>query len=83
MNFRPDLVPRMSALEGALKGEAVQIEVRRVSPLSMVLECSGPTRLTSLVARAVDALGGVEKPASDGSATGDQVRELSLTREAV
>ncbi len=83
VNFRPDLVPRMSALEGALKGEAVQIEVRRVSPLSMVLECSGPTRLTSLVARAVDALGGVERPASDGTGTGDQVRELSLTREAV
>ena len=83
VNFRADLVPRMSALEDALKGESVQIEVRRVSPLSLVLECSEPTRLTSVVARAVDALGKVEEPANDGNATGDQVRELSLTREAV
>jgi len=83
VNFRPDLVPRMSALEGALKGEVVHIEVRRVSPLSVVLECSQPSRLTSLVARAVDALGEVGEPANDGTATGNQGRELLLTREAI
>ncbi len=59
INFRPEIVPRMSALEEALRGEGVRIEVRRVAPLSVVLECSDRGRLTNLIVRAMDALGGV------------------------
>ena len=58
INFIPGVVPRMSALEEALAGEPVGIEVRRISPLSVVLECSDRRRLASLVVRAIDALGG-------------------------
>ncbi len=61
INFRPEIVPRMSALEEALPGDEVRIEVRRVAPLSVVLECSDRSRLISLIVRAMDALGGVGK----------------------
>lgn len=73
VNFRAGIVPRMSALEGALKGEEVNVEVRRVSPLSVVLECSDPGRLASVIARAVDALGGAEVPANQGHISGTDV----------
>ncbi len=56
VNFLPGVVARMSALEDALKGEAVAVEVRRIAPLSLVLECTQRERLVSLVVRAVDAL---------------------------
>ena len=58
INFVSGVVPRMSALEKALAGEPVGIEVRRISPLSVVFECSDRRRLASLVVRAIDALGG-------------------------
>ncbi len=58
INFRPEIVPRMSALEDALAGEAVQIEVRRVAPLSVIVTCTDRGRLAHLIVRAMDALGG-------------------------
>ena len=58
VGFRPDMVPRMTALEGALGGERVTIEVRRIAPLSLILECADEERLASVGARALDALGG-------------------------
>ena len=58
INFRPDVLPRMSELEGALRGDWVTIEVRRVMPLSMILECADAEGLADVVARAMDALGG-------------------------
>ena len=67
INFRPDVVPRMSALEGALKGERVSIDVRRITPLSVILECADPERLADVVVRAMDALGGHENKAGAGT----------------
>lgn len=61
VNFLPGVAVRMSRLERALSGEAVEIEVRRVTPLSLVLECTGSDRLVSLVVRAVDALNGADR----------------------
>ena len=58
VNFRPDVVPRMSALEGALSGSAVRAEVRRMAPLSLVLQADLGADLAEVVARAVRALGG-------------------------
>ena len=58
VNFRPGVTVRMSRLEEALKGEPVEVEVRRIAPLSLVLECTRRERLVSLVVRAVDALNG-------------------------
>ncbi len=56
VNFLPGVAVRMSRLEGALKGEPVEAEVRRIAPLSLVLECTQRERLVSLVVRAMDAL---------------------------
>ena len=58
VSFRPDVVPRMSALEDALEGEGVSIEVRRIAPLSLILQCGSEERLADVAARAMDALGG-------------------------
>ncbi len=58
VSFRPDVVPRMSALEDALEGEGVNIEVRRIAPLSLILQCGDEERLAGVAARAMDALGG-------------------------
>ncbi|MYI66962.1 MAG: hypothetical protein F4107_13660, partial [Gemmatimonadetes bacterium] len=58
VNFLPGVTVRMSRLEEALKGEPVEVEVRRIAPLSLVLECTRRDRLVSLVVRAVDALNG-------------------------
>ena len=56
VNFLPGVTVRMSGLEEALRGEPVAVEVRRIAPLSLVLECTRRGRLVSLVVRAVDAL---------------------------
>lgn len=64
VSFRPDVVPRMSALEDALGGEDVTIEVRRIAPLSLVLQCRDEERLAGTVARSMDALGGQVDPAA-------------------
>ena len=58
VNFLPGVVVRMTALEDALKGDQVNVEVRRIAPLSLVLECTQGKRLVSLVVRAVEALNG-------------------------
>ena len=58
VNFGDEVVPRVSALEKALKGERVAVEVRRAAPLSIVMECYDPERLVDVVVRAMDALGG-------------------------
>ena len=62
VSFRPDVVPRMSALEDALEGEGVSIEVRRIQPLSLVLDCGNEQRMAGVAARAMDALGGQVDP---------------------
>ena len=65
INFIRGVVPRMSALTAALTGEPVQIEVRRIAPLSVVLECSDRRLLANLVVRAMEALGRNKASASD------------------
>ena len=70
VNFRPDVLPRMSELEGALRGDRVTIEVRRVMPLSMILECADAEGLADVVARAMDAMGGSD--GDEGSRTGGE-----------
>ena len=60
VGFRPDVVPRMSGLERALGGEAVTVDVRRITPLSLVLKCADEERLAGVVGRVLDALGGHE-----------------------
>ena len=65
VSFDAGVLPRVSALEKALKGERVAVEVRRAMPLSIVLECYDPERLAEVVVRAMDALGGRREPRLD------------------
>ena len=58
VNFRPQVVPRISALEGTLTGEAVALEVRRISPLSITFTCEEADRLAPVLVRALATLGG-------------------------
>ena len=66
VNFDAEVLPRVSALEKALQGERVAVEVRRAMPLSIVMECYDPERLAKVVVRAMDALGGRREPRLDG-----------------
>lgn len=65
VNFLPGVVPRMSGLEPAMEGRPLRIAVRRITPLSLVLECTHPERMVSLVVRALDAL-------ADGDGRGER-----------
>ena len=67
VNFRPDVVPRMSALEGALEGERVTIDVRRIAPLSVIFGCGDAEGLADVMVRVMDALGGGRKEALAGA----------------
>ena len=58
VNFRPEVVPRISALEGTLEGEAVALEVRRIAPLSVTFACEEADRLAPVLVRALETLGG-------------------------
>lgn len=58
VNFRPDVVPRISALEETLQGMAVALEVRRIAPLSITFACEDERALARVVVRALEALGG-------------------------
>ena len=58
VNFLPGVAPRMSGLESSLPGRPLRIEVRRIAPLSLVLECTEPERLVGLAVRALHALAG-------------------------
>ena len=69
VNFLPGVVPRMSELESVLAGRPLRIEVRRIAPLSLVLECTQPGQLVSLVVRALDALAVSEPAGNAGSGT--------------
>lgn len=56
VNFRPDVVPKLSALEGELADQPVQVEIRRLSPLSLVLEVTDPPVLGAMVVKVLEAL---------------------------
>ena len=58
VNFRPEVVPRISDLEGTLQGEAVALEVRRIAPLSVTFACEDADRLAGVLERALETLGG-------------------------
>ncbi|HSR41838.1 MAG TPA: TRCF domain-containing protein, partial [Longimicrobiales bacterium] len=56
LNFHPAVVPRLQALEGPLRDRQVDVEVRRVSPLSLSLRQLGPEPLTGTLIRALALL---------------------------
>ena len=56
ITFRPGVVPRLSVLEQPLRDHQVEVEVRRMSPLSLELRQIGPLPLTGTLVRALAAL---------------------------
>jgi len=56
LNFRAGVVPRVAALEGPLRKRQVEIEVRRMDPLSFVLHQVGVEPLADTLMMALEAL---------------------------
>jgi transcription-repair coupling factor (superfamily II helicase) len=56
LTFRQDVVPRLTALQSAMHGSQVEIEVRRMDPLSLVLHRLGTAGLAEAVAEALHRL---------------------------
>jgi transcription-repair coupling factor (superfamily II helicase) len=57
VNFRAEVVPRLAVLERPLRDRQVQLEVRRMAPLSVELRRLGPEPLAPTLIRALSALG--------------------------
>ena len=56
VNFRATVVPRLSVLERPLQDRSVSVEVRRMTPLSLVLHQAGPDALVSTLILALATL---------------------------
>ena len=56
LNFRAAVVPRLSVLERPLQDRSVSVEVRRMTPLSLVLHQAGPDSLVSTLILALNTL---------------------------
>jgi len=56
ITFRSSATPRMTNLEAPFKDRQLEVEVKRVIPLSLVLTRVGPEPLTRTLIRALDAL---------------------------
>jgi transcription-repair coupling factor (superfamily II helicase) len=56
LTFRKDVVPRLTALQNAMHGSQVEVEVRRMDPLSLVLHKLGTADLAHAVATALERL---------------------------
>ena len=56
VNFRATVVPHLSVLERPLQDHSVSVEVRRMTPLSLVLHQAGPDSLVSTLILALTTL---------------------------
>ena len=56
VNFRATVVPRLAVLERPLQERSVEVEVRRMTPLSLVLRQVGPESLVSTLILALTKL---------------------------
>ncbi len=56
VNFRPGVEPRLTALERPLRNHQVEVEVRRMAPLSLVLHRVGAAPLGSTIISALATL---------------------------
>ncbi len=55
LTFRPSAAPRMSVLEVPFRNRQIEVEVKRMVPLSLGLRQGGPEPLTRTLIRALDA----------------------------
>jgi transcription-repair coupling factor (superfamily II helicase) len=58
ITFRRDVVPRLTVLQSAMHGSLVEVEVRRMDPLSLVLHRLGTAGLSTAVAEALTRMTG-------------------------
>jgi transcription-repair coupling factor (superfamily II helicase) len=56
LSFRSGVVPRVAVLDGPLSSRQVAVEVRRIEPLSLVLQQLGTFDLGETVVMALEAL---------------------------
>jgi len=56
LTFRAGVVPRMAVMDGPLRRRNVEVEVRRIDPLSLVLEQRGTEPLGETLVLALEAL---------------------------
>lgn len=56
VNFRSTAMPRLAVLEGPLHDHEVEVEVRRMAPLSLALHQAGPDTLVSTLILALSTL---------------------------
>jgi transcription-repair coupling factor (superfamily II helicase) len=56
LTFRAAANPRLTTLEGPFRDRQVQVEVRRMVPLSLALRYAGTEPLTRTLIRALDAM---------------------------
>jgi len=64
VNFRATVVPHLSVLERPLQDRFVSVEVRRMTPLSLVLHQAGPDSLVSTLILALTTLIGARDEAA-------------------
>lgn len=62
VNFRPGVVPRLQRLQGPLRERQVEVEVRRVAPLSLALTQLGPQPMIATLIEALDLLNADDEP---------------------
>jgi transcription-repair coupling factor (superfamily II helicase) len=75
LNFREGAMPPMKRLRNALTDRQVDVEVRRVQPLSLILRRAGPEPLLPTLARALELLGSGAREGpthGDGTAPGSR-----------
>ncbi len=56
LSFRKDVVPRLTALQSAMHGSQIEVEVKRTDPLSLILHRLGTGDLAGSVAEALGIL---------------------------
>jgi len=69
VSFRPGVVPRMSVLDRPLRERQVEMEVRRMEPLSIVLHQVGVEPLPETLVMALDALRTAREEHEDGTSS--------------
>jgi transcription-repair coupling factor (superfamily II helicase) len=64
VTFRKDVVPRLTSLQSAMHGSQVEVEVRRMDPLSLILHRLGTAGLEDAVAEAFQRLAAGQRSAT-------------------
>jgi hypothetical protein len=56
ISFRQGVVPRLASLQGVFRDQQVETEIKRTTPLSLVIRRRGARPLTDILSDALEAL---------------------------